>query len=48
MRAIDFLVFLFCIAAGLQAQSVSQITNFDQFVRFYGKRYKDDEYALLQ
>lgn len=41
------IVFLFCLAAGLQTFAVSQINNFDQFVRFYGKRYKDDEYALL-
>ena len=41
------ILFLFCLTAGLQTFAVSQISNFDQFVRFYGKRYKDDEYALL-
>ena len=29
------------------AFSVPDIQSFDQFVQFYGKQYKDDEYALL-
>ena len=28
------------------AFSVPDIQSFDQFVQFYGKQYKDDEYAL--
>lgn len=38
------LLFLFSVAC--LAASVSDIQSFDQFVRFYGKQYKDDEYAF--
>ena len=42
-----FFRFFQIVAIVVYSHSVTQITNFDQFVKFYGKHYKEDEYAFV-
>ena len=37
------------IFSGVKAyeSSITQIQSFEQFVQFYGKQYRDDEYAYI-
>ena len=43
---IRFLLF-FLVCVKVYESSVTQIQSFEQFVQFYGKQYRDDEYAYI-